>query len=160
MTDDRDHFERLGLPRRFALDDAEMERNYLARSREAHPDLAGDSPEILDRSARLNQAYAPLRDPSRRAEYLLKLLGGPSPTEVTQPPAEFLEEMLELRIAIAEAEDGETRTRMEKTLSERKGKRLEEVGELFDKMAELRRIREQLNALKFINGLIRDLHGD
>ena len=160
MGDDHDHFERLGLPRRFALHDAELEENYLARSREVHPDLAGDAPEILDRSARLNQAYATLRDSFRRADYLLKLLGGPSPTEVTQPPAEFLEEMLELRMAIAEAEDAGTRTELEKTLSERKAALLHDVGALFDKMTELRRIREQLNALKFINGLIRDLHGD
>ena len=142
------------------MDDAELERNYLARSRDVHPDLAGDTAEMLDRSARLNQAYATLKDPLRRSDYLLKLLGGPGPTEVTQPPAEFLEEMLELRMAIAEAEDAAARADLEKMLSERKAKLLEEVAELFDKTTELRRIREQLNALKFINGLIRDLHGD
>ena len=160
MSDDCDHFERLGLPGRFALDDAELERNYLARSREVHPDLAGDSPDMLDRSARLNQAYATLKDPFRRADYLLKLLGGPSPTEVMQSPAEFLEEMLEMRMAIAEAEDSDKRIELEKSLLERKATLLDNVGELFDKKTELRCIREQLNALKFINGLVRDLHGD
>ena len=38
------HFERLGLPRRFRLDAAELERNYLARSREVHPDFTGNDP--------------------------------------------------------------------------------------------------------------------
>jgi molecular chaperone HscB len=160
MTDDRDHFERLGLPRRFALNDADLERNYLTRSREVHPDLAGDTPDILDRSARLNQAYATLKDSFRRADYLLNLLGGPSPTEVTQPPNEFLEEMLELRMAIAEADDDATRTEIENSLSARKDRLLHEVADMFDKTTELHRVREQLNALKFINGLIRDLHGD
>jgi hypothetical protein len=88
------------------------------------------------------------------------LLGGPGPTEVSQPAAEFLEEMLELRMAIAEAEDDASRAEMEKTLIERKTKLIGDIAELFDTKAELRRIREQLNALKFINGLIRDLHGD
>ena len=37
------HFERLGLPRRFRLDPAELERNYLARSRTVHPDHAGNA---------------------------------------------------------------------------------------------------------------------
>ncbi len=160
MSDDHDHFERLGLPRRFALSDADLERNYLARSREVHPDLAGDAPEILDRSARLNQAYATLKDPFRRADYLLKQLDGPSPTEVTQPPAEFLEEMLDLRMAIADTGDEATRTELEKTLSARKAGLIDDISRMFDKMTELRSIREQLNALKFINGLIRDLHGD
>ena len=68
--------------------------------------------------------------------------------------------MLELRMAIAEAEDAQARTELEKTLSARKAKLLDDVGEMFDKMAELRSIREQLNTLKFINGLIGDLHGD
>src|SRR5262245_43106287 len=160
MSDDRNHFERLGLPRRFALDEAELERNYLARSREVHPDLAGESADTLDQSARLNQAYGTLKDPFRRAEYLLTLTGGPGPTEVTQPPAAFLEEMLELRMAIAEAEDEAARARMEQQLSERRAGLLAEVAKMFEQAAEPRRIREQLNALKFINGLIRDLHGD
>ena len=36
-----DYFELLGLPRRFAVDLAELERRYLELSREVHPDRAG-----------------------------------------------------------------------------------------------------------------------
>jgi molecular chaperone HscB len=43
------HFERLGLPRRFVLDEADLEREYLARSRATHPDFhqGGSSSEQL-----------------------------------------------------------------------------------------------------------------
>src|SRR3954468_17799076 len=97
---DMDHFERLGLPRRFSLAADELERNYLARSRDVHPDFAGES--AMEESSRLNEAYATLRDPFRRAEYLLQLLGGPRAAEVSAAPPEFLEEMMELRERVEE----------------------------------------------------------
>src|SRR4051812_19344713 len=112
-----DHFERLSLPRRFALDAAELERNYLAKSRQVHPDLAGESAAVLDAAARLNEAYATLKDPFRRGEYLLTNQGGPSASEVKQSPPEFLEEMLELRMEIEGAKgDAAARAAMEKQL--------------------------------------------
>jgi murein DD-endopeptidase MepM/ murein hydrolase activator NlpD len=98
-----DHFERLGLPRGYSVDPAALERKYLERSRAVHPDHTGNDPASLGASAALNEAYGVLRDPFRRAEYLLALAGGPSPSAVSQPSAEFLEEMLELRMQIEEA---------------------------------------------------------
>src|SRR5436309_14285604 len=98
MADDVTHFERLGLPRRFRLDAAGLEANYLARSREVHPDFTGNDPASLQASAALNEAYTALRDPFRRAEYLLRLEGGPSAADVKQMPAAFLEEVLSPRL--------------------------------------------------------------
>lgn len=155
-----DHFERLGLPRRFALDQTELERNYLSRSREVHPDHAGESDEVLHQAARLNQAYATLNDDWRRADYLTELLGGPNATAVSQPPPEFLEEMLELRMAIAEAKGESQKTgTMAKTLERRKQEMLQRIGMMLDSGAnhKLIEVRQQLNAVKFINGLLRDL---
>ena len=47
------HFERLGLPRRFRFDAAALERNYLQRSRQVHPDFTGNDPASLQASAAL-----------------------------------------------------------------------------------------------------------
>src|SRR5262249_27092231 len=104
---DANHFERLGLPRRFLLDQAEFERQYLARSRALHPDFhqigsTGEQSASLELTARLNEAYATLRDPFKRAEYLMTLEGGPTAGEIKEMPPEFLEEMLELRMEIEE----------------------------------------------------------
>src|SRR3954469_18921041 len=107
----QDHFDRLGLPRRFALDAAELDRQYLARSRAVHPDYhaAGSSADLaasLELSAAVNGAYNTLRDPLARAEYLLTVEGGPSAAEQKQMPPAFLAEMLEARERIEDTRTG------------------------------------------------------
>src|SRR4051794_25405272 len=163
MTDTT-HFERLGLPRRFRLDAAELERNYLARSREVHPDFTGDDPASLAESAALNEAYATLRDPFRRAEYLLTVEGGPSAADVKQMPPEFLEEMLNLRMRIEEVKHGPDRSAMEANLARRRDGLLEDAAKQFDRLSGaadrvgvLTAVRRTLNAANFIGGLLRDL---
>ena len=99
------HYERLGLPGRFAVDPAALEGAYLERSREVHPDyhvLSGDRDQTA--SAALNEAYATLRDPFRRAEYLLnRHLGDTLKVAVPQSPA-FLMQAMELRERLEEAD--------------------------------------------------------
>lgn len=164
-----DHFERLGLPRRFNLDPAEVERQYLARSREVHPDyfqMGGDFEQraSMEASAALNEAYTVLRDPFRRAEHLLQLEGGPSASEMKDMPLEFLEEMLELRMAIEEIKvsgpDSSEFLAMEKDLANRRQRLLNEIGGMFDRKEDLKEIRRRLNAVKYVQGLLRDLHAD
>ena len=104
----QDAFSRLGLPRRFQLDAADLERRYLTHSRAVHPDYhasgpAADLAASLDLSAAVNAAYTILRDPFTRAEHLLGLEGGPTAGEHKQTPPGFLAEMLELREQVEEA---------------------------------------------------------
>jgi molecular chaperone HscB len=172
-----DHFARLGLPRRFPLDAREIECQYLARSRELHPDFhqtgsAAEQAASLDLSARLNEANAVLRDPFKRAEYLLALEGGPTAAEQKEMPAEFLEEILELRIEIEELRETEpldspARQSMERRLTERRETILAEIGDAFEKLTGasdrvgvLRKIRQRLNALKYVQNLLRDLQSE
>jgi len=164
-TPTMNHFNRLGLPRRFALDPGAIEREYLARSRELHPDYhrLGSSAEqaaSTELSAGLNEAYTTLKDPFRRAEYLLKLDGGPSAGELKDVPPEFLEEMLDLRMEIAGlAPDSPQAAAMEKQLASRRDALLGQVGALLDgtspnRLTDARRL---LNATKYVQNLIRDL---
>ncbi len=169
---DATHFERLGLPRRFLLDEAEIERQYLARSRQIHPDFhqlgsTGEQNASLELSARLNEAYVVLKDSFKRAEYLMTLEGGPTPAEQKEMPPEFLEEMLELRMEIAELPDepeSPARSEMERKLKERRESMLKEIASDFDKLeaggnrnALLVSLRKRLNALKYVQNLLRDL---
>lgn len=171
-----DHFERLGLPRRFTLSSEEIERRYLERSRDVHPDvhqLASTAEQFasLELSSVLNEANHVLRDPFRRADYLLRLEGGPEASEMKAMPPEFLEEMLEQRMAIEELKgqppDSPAVVQMEADLAQRRAALLDSVGELFtqldttdDRETVLRSLRERLNALKYIQGLERDLADD
>lgn len=97
-----DHFTLLGLLKGYPLDEAKLERAYLKTSRLVHPDYFGGRPkeeqeQALRHTALLNDAYQTLRDPVRRAEYLLRLLGGKTATADRTTPPCFLSEMLELR---------------------------------------------------------------
>jgi len=174
-------FELLGLPQRFALDAGAVETNYLRRSREVHPDYhqLGSTAEqrvSLETTAALNEAYATLRDPLRRAEYLLALEGGPSAAVRREMPPPFLEEMLELRMQIEElrgAGEGASPEldALERTLRQRREALVGEVAERFasweatpaadpKRAALLRQVREQLNAARYVQGLLRDLRAE
>ncbi|GEJ55689.1 iron-sulfur cluster co-chaperone HscB C-terminal domain-containing protein [Anaeromyxobacter diazotrophicus] len=102
-----DLFAALGLPRRFALAPAELERRFHERARAVHPDRFTRAPArerriALERSARLNEAHRQLAAPRRRAAYLVALLGGPGPEAAPLEPA-FLAEQLDLRERLAAA---------------------------------------------------------
>ena len=175
-----DHFERLGLARTFALSPADVERNYLARSREVHPDFhqaesAGAERAGTELSALLNEAYATLRDPFRRAEYLLQLEGGPTAAEQKEMAPAFLMEMLELRERIEEvraagAGSGDA-AGLQQELTDRRAALMGEVADQFARYEALpagdaaragllARVRQLLNATRYVQNLLRDLEAD
>jgi len=102
-----DYFQILGLPERYAIDPAELERAYHERSRELHPDRFAQAPAservaVLQRSMALNEAYKALKKPQKRAEYLLGRAGLTIGGNERLDPR-FLMEILELREELAEA---------------------------------------------------------
>src|SRR5436190_12692152 len=118
--DQADLFAVLGVPARFSVDLAAAEAAYKDLSRQVHPDrYATADPRArrasLARTVQLNLAWRTIKDPVRRAEYLLTRagidIGGRQPTpgseekrtvEVAAPPA-FLLEILELNDELAAA---------------------------------------------------------
>jgi molecular chaperone HscB len=125
-----DHFQVLGVGRRFAVDLAAVEQRYKDMTRVLHPDRfaradARARRASLARSVQLNQAWRTLKDPVRRAEYLLELAGvgvggelgptrpGPNGERQRVPvPQPLLLEMLEQREGLAEARAAGDRARV------------------------------------------------
>ncbi len=108
------YFQLLGFPETFALDPALLERAYLERSKETHPDRfasapAGERLAAVQRSIELNDAYKTLRRPVSRAEYLLERRGLAIGDNERIDDHEFLMKILSLREELAEAR-GEGRT--------------------------------------------------
>src|SRR2546425_1662232 len=110
-----DHFEVFGLPRRLAVDTAELQRKFCELSRRYRPDFHQAAPpeeqvRALEASAGLNAAYRTLREPITRIEYLVRLEEGRDTKEgaTVKPkaPPELLEEMFEIQEALAEAKAG------------------------------------------------------
>jgi molecular chaperone HscB len=108
----QDYFALFGLPPRFRFDPARLDTAYHALQRAVHPDrhaAAGEAERrvALQSSARVNEAYQALKDPLRRAVYLLSLRGIDALAETdTALPTEFLQRELERREAMAEAQAG------------------------------------------------------
>ncbi|OIR02537.1 Co-chaperone protein HscB [mine drainage metagenome] len=103
----QDHFALFGLPRRYALDNAELDRLYRELQARVHPDKFAHQPDAERRLAmqwatRINEAYQTLRQPLARAKYLLSLAGVEVEQERRMSP-EFLMQQMEWREAVAEA---------------------------------------------------------
>jgi molecular chaperone HscB len=114
----RDHFDVLGMPRRYHLDGAQLEERYLALQKETHPDrfakaMPRERVEAVVRNTELNDAYRVLKNNIKRAEYILKLEGidvgeekprsTDAPTKQLVVDPKLLMEVMELRESLAEA---------------------------------------------------------
>lgn len=105
---DTDYFGVFGLPRKLALDAADLETRFHQLSWKLHPDnfaAASESERDLavERSSQLNDAYRVLRDPLSRVEYLLALAGmRKEGQQKQQAPPELLEEVFELNESLDE----------------------------------------------------------
>lgn len=74
------HFELFGLTPRFELDAGALAETYRLLQAKFHPDRFAAAPQgerlvAVSRAAQINEAYAILKAPVRRAEYLLSLNG-------------------------------------------------------------------------------------
>lgn len=115
-----DRFAVLGLPRKFEVDLAAAESAYKDLSRQLHPDrFAKADPRArkaaLARTVEINDAWRTVKDPVRRAGYLLELAGfglagddrkvpALAKTKQVAAPPTFLIEILELRDELAAAQ--------------------------------------------------------
>ena len=114
-----DKFAILGVPRTFELELASLEAVFRSQSRKLHPDRfarasAQERRYALEQTTLLNDAFRSLKDPARRAEHFLELLGihlaGEQPKHAHELPVvkvlmspEFLEEMMDERERLLEA---------------------------------------------------------
>jgi molecular chaperone HscB len=171
----KDYFEFLELPRNLAVDPKELEKRFYALSRRLHPDLhSRKSPvereEAEQATATLNDAYRTLRDPVKRAEYLLKIedfdIGEQTSKDV---PPELLEEVFELNMALEELRAGDTDAlpQLDAARERFDGMRGEVDREMEEKFAEWDRAHERaaltavrglLNRRKYITNLIAQTH--
>jgi molecular chaperone HscB len=105
-----DFFSVFGLEPRLNLDLPALEHEFHRLSRKLHPDRFARAEEnekewSLADTALLNDAYRTLKDPLRRTEYLLKLLGAVDPElkdKSVRVPVDLLEEVFELNMQIEE----------------------------------------------------------
>jgi molecular chaperone HscB len=107
----QDYFALFGQPRQQGLDVGQLEALYRDVQARVHPDKHAHLSDAEQRLAmqwatHVNEAYLTLKDPLKRARYLLELAGHDARLETnTAMPVEFLMAQMELRESVAEAKD-------------------------------------------------------
>jgi molecular chaperone HscB len=161
----RNHFELFGLPTRYRIDGAALERAYRALQSDVHPDRhagGGDAEKrvALQASAHVNDAYRTLQDAVTRAEYLLRLLGVDATAETdSRLPVPFLTEQLERREAAEEAaaaHDEQALDALVRTVRRDAGELQAQVERLLD-ASEVEAARMVVREMRFLTKLADDL---
>ena len=110
LPEDASAFDILGVEENLVLDADALRQNFYALSKQTHPDrFTQADPRTALAAARwstsLNRAYQTLKDPEKRALYLVERHGIPQSKQV---PLELAETYFDLQDALAEG-DGESR---------------------------------------------------
>ncbi len=103
----KNYFELFGMPAGFVLDGSELASRYRDLQKVVHPDRFAASGEqsqrlSLQSATLVNEAYETLKDPLKRAQYLLSMKGHDGdPQQATLNDPAFLMQQMELREALA-----------------------------------------------------------
>lgn len=175
----RNFYDFFSIERKLSLDEAALQKRFYELSREWHPDRfsrksAEENARAMENTAVINDGYRTLRDPVKRAEYLLTEEGFPIGEQRSKDvPPELLEEVFELNMALEELRGGDDSARPQ--LAEAKDNFValrtgidKELKTLFarydasDSESEtakqaLHEIRSVLNKRRYIENLIRDV---
>ena len=170
-----DYYDLLGLERRLKLSIDDLQKRFYELSRQLHPDRFMRKSETerqysLDASSILNDAYRALKDPVKRAQYLLSQEGFEIGEQRSKDvPPELLEEVFELNMALEEMRSGDDSARpqleaAEKTFTNMLTDADQQLESLFEKYDQapnreaLGEIRGALNRRKYILNLVDEVH--
>jgi len=164
------YYEALGMEPKLALDSEDLKQRFYKAGRQWHPDRFGrastdEQHKALEMTAVLNDSFRTLKDPISRAEYVLEENGlGPSKSA----PAELLEEVFELNMALDELRGGDESVRGQ--LAEARGRFVAMRDEIDTGLAAmfarydnapakavLSEIRAALDRRRYVSNLVRDV---
>lgn len=175
----KNYFDFFDLERKLGLDAAALQARFYELSRRWHPDRFGrksaeEQAAALEATSLLNDGYRTLREPVKRAEYLLSEEGFPIGEQRSKDvPPELLEEVFELNMMLEELKSGDASaagqldTAKQKFLAMRADidTELEDLFARYDAAESasdtarqaLHEIRAALNRRRYIENLIRDV---
>jgi molecular chaperone HscB len=155
------YFALFGIPRAMRIAIPELERAFREVSKKVHPDRFGTATPVerrlaLEQTTLVNEAYRTLKDPKKRAEYLMRLEGIDIAKEESRTPdLSLLGEMMELQEEIDRTDSPEALEVLRKQIADREGDVLVRVERYFD---EALGSREQcvaaLHELRYLRRLI------
>lgn len=136
------YYELFALPQAYAVDVNELTERYRQLQRSVHPDKFADASDrdrrlSVQQASLINEAYQTLKDPLKRARYLLQLAGAEMDDESnTVMDTEFLMQQMALREELAEvrgaADPLAALDAFNREIASRLNHMRAELGELFD----------------------------
>lgn len=175
----KNYFAFFGLDPKLVVDGDVLQKRFYELSRQWHPDRfsrkgADEQTQALEATSILNDGYRTLKDPVKRAEYLLTEEGFPIGEQRSKDvPPELLEEVFELNMALEELKSGDESARPQLEEAKRNFVDLQteidrELDALFRKYdasesrsetakQALHEVRGALNRRRYIQNLIRDV---
>jgi molecular chaperone HscB len=163
MKLDDDDFTLFGLPRRHAVDRAEVDTRWRRLQAEVHPDRFASEGAAAQRVAmqwavRVNEAHARLKDPVRRGAYLCELAGHPVDAERnTAMPTAFLHQQMEWREALDEASGRDDVEALLAEVDAAQRRMLHELQVQLDEQADAGSAAASVRALMFVNRFRHDV---
>lgn len=175
----QDYFIFFGLERKLQIDGGALQQRFYELSKQWHPDRftrrpAEEQNQALEATSILNDGYRTLKDPVKRAEYLLAQEGFPIGEQRSKNvPPELLEEVFELNMLLEELRAGDDSQKPQLaqarenfvTMLDGVDRQLETLFARHDAAAPesetakqaLHEIRGVLNRRRYIENLIRDV---
>ena len=149
-------FELFDVPALFKQDRAALDVRWKDLQREAHPDKftaqgAAAQRVAMQWSVRINEAYARLKDPLKRAIYLCELNGAPinAHTNTTMPPA-FMMMQIEWREALEEASTAAELEKISDEAAQYERGQLSKIEQLIDVHHDYTAAANEVRALMFV----------
>jgi len=158
-----DDFALFGLPRRFALDRADLDARRRALQAEVHPDRFAAADAAARRAAmqsavRVNEAHARLADPLKRAGYLCELAGTPIRAEDnTAMPLDFLHEQMAWRESLDDAGSRDEVDAVASDLADARRLAYERLASALDERGDFAAAAQEVRALMFIERFAADV---
>lgn len=155
-------FVLLGLREQFALDRSELDAHWRALQAQVHPDrfvaLGAAAQRVsMQWAVRVNEAYQRLKDPVRRAAYLCELHGQPVRPTGQALPMEALEQQMQWREALEQAQGLPEVERLLGTAQTFRARAMEALGDMLDARQDWAAARTQVQLLMFVERFLQEL---
>ncbi len=156
-------FELFGLATQYSQDRSAIDARWKELQSQAHPDKFAAQGAAAQRlamqwSVRINEAYARLKDPLRRAAYLCELNAAPVNAENnTAMSQEFLVQQMQWREALDEATDAATLHELSLQVASEKRAMLQKCEQLLDVTHDYQQAAQQVRSLMFVERFGRDV---
>lgn len=166
LHNEHDYFKLFSLPAQFAIDSNALETNYRKIQSASHPDrfvnaTAAERLASMQLATLSNEAYDTLKNPARRAKYLLEKQGINAVADTnTALPMDFLMQQMEWREQLEEAKEASNIPALESLTTQLRGEasKLEsELNRLLDADQDYTHATEVTRKLIFIDKVCADI---